>query len=89
MRALLQRLPFALAITLALALKLVLLFVLYKAFFAAPQVKKMRMPTARVEQHLLDAPAAATASAGPAKPAAASAPAVTATLPPSPPRLQP
>ena len=61
-RALLHRLPFALAITLALIVKLVLLFVLYKAFFSAPQVKKMRMPTVQVEQHLLSrspAPAAA------------------------------
>ena len=62
MRALLNRLPFALAITLALIVKLALLFVLYKAFFAAPQVKKMRMPIAKVEQHLLNAAAPRTAA---------------------------
>ncbi|MDQ1920981.1 cytochrome oxidase putative small subunit CydP [Massilia pseudoviolaceinigra] len=56
MRALLHRLPFALAITLVLVLKVVILFMLYKAFFSTPQVKKMRMPTAQVEQHLLDTP---------------------------------
>ncbi|CUI04031.1 cytochrome oxidase putative small subunit CydP [Massilia antarctica] len=56
MRALLHRLPFALAITLVLVLKAVLLFMLYKAFFSTPQVKKMRMPTVQVEQHLLDTP---------------------------------
>ena len=48
-------LPLAVAITLALIVKLVLLFMLHKAFFSAPQVKHMRMPTARVEQHLLGA----------------------------------
>ncbi|RSZ57451.1 hypothetical protein HF313_12000 [Massilia atriviolacea] len=56
MRALLHRLPFALAITLVLVLKVVILFMLYKAFFSTPQVKKMRMPTAQVEQHLLATP---------------------------------
>ncbi|ATQ78134.1 hypothetical protein CR152_29200 [Massilia violaceinigra] len=56
MRALLHRLPFALAITLVLVLKVVILFMLHKAFFSTPQVKKMRMPTAQVEQHLLDTP---------------------------------
>ena len=44
-----HRLPFALTITLVLVLKVVLLFMLHKAFFSAPQVKKMRMPTAQVE----------------------------------------
>ncbi len=53
MRALLHRLPFALTITLVLIVKVALLFLMYKAFFAAPQAKKMRMPTAQVEQHLL------------------------------------
>lgn len=56
MRAFLHRLPFALAITLVLVVKAVLLFMLYKAFFSTPQVKKMRMPTAQVEQHLLETP---------------------------------
>lgn len=65
MRALLNRLPFALAITLALVVKVALLYVLYKAFFAAPQVKKMRMPTAQVEQHLLSAPATPQVSPSP------------------------
>ncbi|MES2015929.1 MAG: cytochrome oxidase putative small subunit CydP [Pseudomonadota bacterium] len=42
-----------LAITLALVLKVILLTLLYQAFFAAPQAKKMRVPAAQVEQHLL------------------------------------
>jgi hypothetical protein len=45
--------PLALAITLALLLKALLLFGLWKAFFSAPQARHMRMPTAAVEQHLL------------------------------------
>ena len=49
--------PLALAITLALVAKILILTLLYKAFFAAPQAKKMRMPTAAVEQHLLGTPA--------------------------------
>ena len=49
--------PLALAITLALVLKVVLLTVIYKISFSAPQVKKMRMPTVYVEQHLLNIPA--------------------------------
>lgn len=57
MFALLHRMPLALAITLALIVKVILLTMLHKAFFSAPQVKKMRMPTARVEQHLLSQPA--------------------------------
>jgi hypothetical protein len=50
--------PLALAITLALVAKVIILMMLHKAFFSAPQAKKMRMPTAKVEQHLLgDRPA--------------------------------
>ncbi len=49
-------LPFALTITLALVLKVILLMALHKAFFSQPQVKKMRMPTEKVEQHLLGTP---------------------------------
>ena len=56
MRALLHRLPFALAITLVLVLKVLILVLLYQAFFTKPLVKKMRMPTEKVEQHLLDRP---------------------------------
>ena len=56
MRPRLGNMPFALAITLALLLKVLLLSLLWKAFFSAPQTKKMRLPTAVVEQHLLDAP---------------------------------
>ncbi len=48
--------PLALAITLALLLKGLLLFGLWKAFFSAPQAKHMRMPPERVEQHLLSLP---------------------------------
>ena len=45
--------PLALAITLALIVKAGILYGLWYAFFSAPQVKHMRMPTAKVEQHLL------------------------------------
>lgn len=48
--------PLALAITLALVLKVILLTIIYQVSFSAPQVKKMRMPTANVEQHLLSTP---------------------------------
>lgn len=48
--------PLSLAITLALVAKILILTLLYQAFFAAPQAKKMRMPTAAVEQHLLGTP---------------------------------
>ena len=48
--------PLYLAIGLALAAKILILTLLYQAFFAAPQAKKMRMPTAQVEQHLLGTP---------------------------------
>jgi hypothetical protein len=44
--------PLAVPITLALIVKIVILM-LHKAFFSAPQAKKMRMPTPAVEQHLL------------------------------------
>ena len=50
----LHGMPLALAITLALVLKALILFALWKAFFSAPQAKHMRMPTERVEQRLLD-----------------------------------
>nr|WP_315397922.1 cytochrome oxidase putative small subunit CydP [uncultured Duganella sp.] len=49
--------PLALAITLALVVKALILYGLWYAFFSAPQAKHMRMPTATVEQHLM-APAA-------------------------------
>jgi hypothetical protein len=48
--------PLAVAITTALIVKVIILFMLHKAFFSAPQVKKMRMPTEKVEQHLLSSP---------------------------------
>lgn len=47
------KLPLALAITLALIVKVLILYGLWYAFFSAPQAKHMRMPTAKVEQHLL------------------------------------
>ena len=56
MRARRQGIPLPLAITLALVVKVILLTILYKVSFSAPLVKKMRMPTANVEQHLLNAP---------------------------------
>lgn len=55
----LTQLPLGVEITLLLVIKIALLTVLAKTFFAAPQAKHMRMPTALVEQHLLaPAPAA-------------------------------
>ena len=56
MRARAKGMPLALAITLALVLKVILLTIIYQVSFSAPQVKKMRMPTANVEQHLLNTP---------------------------------
>ena len=44
---------FAAEISLAVALKVVVLWLLWHAFFSAPQTKKMRLPTNQVEQHLL------------------------------------
>ena len=55
----LHGLPLAATITVALVVKVIILYLLHQAFFSAPPVKKMRMPTARVEQHLLGAPAPA------------------------------
>jgi len=56
MRPRLHGMPLAVTITLTLIVKVILLTMLHKAFFSAPQVKKMRMPTAKVEQHLLNTP---------------------------------
>jgi len=47
-----RRLPFAVEVALAVLIKLLLLAWLWNAFFSAPQTKKMRLPTAQVEQHL-------------------------------------
>ena len=59
--------PLALAITLALVVKALILFGLWKAFFSAPQAKHMRMPTATVEQHLLAPPSPAPKTPPPPK----------------------
>ncbi|MEB0010164.1 hypothetical protein QN379_23295 [Glaciimonas sp. Gout2] len=48
-----SRLPLAVEITIIVIIKLALLFVLWKLFFSEPQTKKMRMPSALVEQHFL------------------------------------
>ena len=53
MRTRLHGMPLALAITLALIVKVILLILLHRAFFSQPQAKKMRMPTDKVEFHLL------------------------------------
>jgi hypothetical protein len=47
-------------ISIALAIKILLLYSLWFLFFSHPQTKKMRLPTAQVEQHLLTAPAPTT-----------------------------
>lgn len=52
----LRPLPLWLAITLALLLKVLLLTLLWHAFFSQPQAKKMRVPIAQVERHLLNTP---------------------------------
>ncbi|MDO8438623.1 MAG: hypothetical protein Q7S67_00065 [Telluria sp.] len=49
----LHGMPLALAITLTLIAKILILMALHKAFFSAPMVKKMRMPLEKIEQHLL------------------------------------
>lgn len=46
----------ALAITLALLLKALILFGLWHAFFSTPQAKHMRVPAAQVQQHFFAAP---------------------------------
>lgn len=54
----LTQLPLGVEITLLLIVKLALLTVLARTFFAHPEAKHMRMPTASVEQRMLS-PAAA------------------------------
>lgn len=51
-----RSLSFALTIAAALIVKVLILMLMHKAFFSAPQVKKMRMPTEKVERHLLGTP---------------------------------
>jgi hypothetical protein len=58
----LTRWPLGVEIALALVLKLGLLALIWNAFFAAPQARKMRMPTPQVEQHLLTPAPVPTAS---------------------------
>jgi hypothetical protein len=62
MRPARRGMPLWLAITLALIVKLLILMMLHKAFFSAPQAKKMRMPSATVEQHLLGHPSTVPAT---------------------------
>jgi len=50
----------AFAISLALIVKIVLLYLLWHFFFSHPVARKMRMPTAQVENHLLTVPAPTT-----------------------------
>jgi len=57
----LTKLPLGAEIALILVVKIALLTLLAKTFFSEPQARKMRMPTAQVEQHLL-APAAESVS---------------------------
>ena len=52
----------AIEIALALLIKIVILTLLWHAFFSSPQTKKMRMPTPQVEQHLLTPAATLTAT---------------------------
>ncbi|WDZ97707.1 hypothetical protein Herbaro_07965 [Herbaspirillum sp. WKF16] len=67
----LTQLPLGVEITLLLIVKLALLTVLARTFFAHPEAKHMRMPTASVEQRMLSpaaAPAPSTHSALPDTP---------------------
>ena len=45
--------PLAVELALALALKVLVLWLLWHTFFSAPPTHHMRLPTPRVEQHLL------------------------------------
>ena len=56
----LARLPFALELTMALALKMLVLWLLWHLCFSAPQTHRMRLPAAQVEQHLLAVPSPLT-----------------------------
>ena len=67
------RLPLALEIVLVLLIKIVILTLLWHAFFSTPQTKKMRMPTPQVEQHLLT-PSAIAATPSAAAPVSSSTP---------------
>nr|WP_198980761.1 cytochrome oxidase putative small subunit CydP [Herbaspirillum sp. ASV7] len=49
----LTRLPLGVEITILLVIKIALITVLAKTFFAHPEAKHMRMPTASVEQRML------------------------------------
>ncbi|NUU00813.1 cytochrome oxidase putative small subunit CydP [Herbaspirillum robiniae] len=49
----LTQLPLGVEITLLLIIKLALITVLARTFFAHPEAKHMRMPTASVEQRML------------------------------------
>jgi len=59
----------AAAITAALLLKMLILYALWRAFFAQPQAVHMHMPAAQVEQHLLGS---APATTGPSSPPSSS-----------------
>ena len=69
----LTRLPLAAEIALALLIKILILTLLWHAFFSTPQTKKMRMPTPQVEQHLLT-PSAIAATPSAAAPVSSSTP---------------
>lgn len=65
----LTQLPLGVEITLLLIVKVALITVLAKTFFAHPQAKHMRMPTASVELRMLSAgPAPAGPTLQPAQP---------------------
>ena len=55
-------LPLWLELTLALLLKLTILYSLWQAFFSHPETKHMAMPVPLVEQHLLYTPSGASAT---------------------------
>ncbi len=58
-------LPLWLEISLILIIKVASLFLLWKLFFAQPETKKMRIPTSKVEQHLLTTGSASSTSQHP------------------------
>ena len=50
------RLSLKAEIGIAVVIKLLILFLLWKAFFSAPQAEHMRMPAPQVTQHVLAVP---------------------------------
>ncbi|MBV8623919.1 MAG: hypothetical protein JO174_10585 [Herbaspirillum sp.] len=70
----LTKLPLGVEITILLVVKVALITVLAKTFFAHPEAKHMRMPTASVEQRMLAPAAMAPAPTNTATPQVSTSP---------------